>query len=224
MIPLLTRHAIQVLIDAEHTQVDIAQRTSVSVATVRRIAAETDVDDADDAALRKSRHVGRPSKAAPFADKVRGWLAEDAELPTQELLRRAKEAGYGGNRTAFYALVAGLRPPRAAPVVRFEGLPGEFSQHDFGEVDVHFVSGRHKRVRFFASRLKYSRFVAVTGGAAALETVDWVARHHAPIAAICPLRRGNGRRRCGPAGAPRPKRNARASRPAVSRGRPPGPP
>jgi transposase len=162
MIPLLTRHAIQVLVDAEHTQVDIAQRTGVSVATVRRIAAEADVDDVDDAALRRSRHVGRPSKAAPFADRVRGWLVEDAELPTQELLRRAKEAGYGGNKTAFYALVAGLRPPRAAPVVRFEGLPGEFSQHDFGEVDVRFVSGRQKRVRFFASRLKYSRFVAVT--------------------------------------------------------------
>jgi hypothetical protein len=47
-------------------------------------------------------------------------------------------------------------------VVRFEGLPGEFSQHDFGHVDVTFVDGRKKRVHFFASRLKYSRFVAVS--------------------------------------------------------------
>jgi hypothetical protein len=46
--------------------------------------------------------------------------------------------------------------------VRFEGLPGELSQHDFGHVDVSFVDGRRKRVHFFASRLKYSRFVAVT--------------------------------------------------------------
>ena len=82
--------------------------------------------------------------------------------PTQELLRRAIEAGYGGHKTAFYALVSGVRPPRATPVVRFEGLPGEFSQHDFGQVDVRFVDGRTKRVHFFASRLKYSRFVAVT--------------------------------------------------------------
>jgi hypothetical protein len=46
--------------------------------------------------------------------------------------------------------------------VRFEGLPGEFSQHDFGHVDVTFVDGRRKRVHFFASRLKYSRFATVT--------------------------------------------------------------
>jgi transposase len=83
-------------------------------------------------------------------------------LPTQELLRRATEAGYAGHKAAFYTLVAGVRPPRSTPVVRFEGLPGEFSQHDFGHVEVTFVDGRTKRVHFFASRLKYSRFVAVT--------------------------------------------------------------
>jgi transposase len=162
VIPLLIRHAIQVLLRAEHTQVDIAARTGTSVDTVQRVAAETEVDSTDDAAERRARRVGRPPKAAGFADNVRAWLADEADLPTQELLRRAKEAGYAGSKTALYALVAGLRPPRATPVVRFEGLPGEFSQHDFGHVDVRFVDGRTKRVHFFASRLKYSRFVVVT--------------------------------------------------------------
>ncbi len=46
--------------------------------------------------------------------------------------------------------------------MRFEGLPGEFSQHDFGHVDVKFVDGRKQRIHFFASRLKYSRFARVT--------------------------------------------------------------
>lgn len=46
--------------------------------------------------------------------------------------------------------------------MRFEGLGGEFSQHDFGHVDVGFLSGTEKRVHFFASRLKYSRWVEVT--------------------------------------------------------------
>jgi transposase len=90
------------------------------------------------------------------------WLKEMPELPTQELLRRAKEAGYTGSKTAFYSLVASARPGHGNVVVRFEGLPGEFSQHDFGQVDVTFVDGRKKRVRFFASRLKYSRFAAVS--------------------------------------------------------------
>ncbi len=46
--------------------------------------------------------------------------------------------------------------------MRFEGLPGEFTQHDFGHVDVRLVNGTKKRVHFFASRLKYSRHVEVT--------------------------------------------------------------
>jgi transposase len=162
MLPLLKRHEIQVLLRAGHSQKDVAARTGVSVDSVVRVRREDEVDEVDDAAARRERRIGRPSKATPFAESVRSWLGESPSLPTQELLRRAKEAGYAGHKTAFYALVAGLRAPRTAPVVRFEGLPGEFSQHDFGHVDVTFVDGRKKRIHFFASRLKYSRFVAVT--------------------------------------------------------------
>jgi transposase len=162
MLPLLKRHEIQVLLRAGHSQRDVAERTGVSVDTVVRVKREDEVTGADDRAEHRKRRIGRPSKATPFADSVRAWLAETPTLPTQELLRRATESGYSGHKTAFYALVAGLRPPRTTPVVRFEGLPGEFSQHDFGHVDVTFVDGRKKRVHFFASRLKYSRFVAVT--------------------------------------------------------------
>jgi len=162
MIPLLVRHEIQVLVRAGLSQTDVASHVGVSVRAVRRVLAEDAVTHVDNGAEHRERHIGRPSKATPFTDKVRAWLAETPTLPTQELLRRATEAGYSGHKTAFYALVAGLRPPRMTPVVRFEGLPGEFSQHDFGHVDVTFVDGRKKRVHFFGSRLKYSRFVAVT--------------------------------------------------------------
>lgn len=162
MIPLLLRHEIQVLLRAGHAQADVASRVGVAVRTVRRVLAENAVTEVDDDAERRVRGVGRPAKAAPFAAQVLAWLAEAADLPTQELLRRAKESGYTGNKTAFYAMVAGVRPARTVPVVRFEGLPGEFSQHDFGHVDVSFVDGRKQRVHFFASRLKYSRFALVT--------------------------------------------------------------
>jgi transposase len=162
MLPLLKRHEIQVLLRAGHSQKDVATRTGASLDTVRRVKLEGEVTKVDDVAERRERKIGRPSKASPFAARVTAWLAEEPELPTQELLRRATEAGYVGHKTAFYALVAGARPPRATPVVRFEGLPGEFSQHDFGHVDVRFIDGRTKRIHFFASRLKYSRFVAVT--------------------------------------------------------------
>ena len=62
----------------------------------------------------------------------------------------------------MYALVASVRPKEIKPLVRFEGLPGEFSQHDFGEVEVAFLDGSSRRIHFFASRLKYSRLIRVS--------------------------------------------------------------
>lgn len=162
MLSLLERHKIQVLLDAEFSAAEVAKRTGFSLDTVRRVRRENAVTHTDDKLERRKRRVGRPSVAAEFSERVALWLRQEPQLPTQELLRRAKEAGYTGHKTAFYALVAGARPERAAPIVRFEGLPGEFSQHDFGHVDVRFVDGRKKRVHFFASRLKYSRYAAVT--------------------------------------------------------------
>jgi transposase len=162
MISLLKRHEIQVLLKAGFSVADVAERTATSADTVRRVRKEAPVEHTDDQTERKERRVGRPSKASAMSTQVGAWLAKEPNLPTQELLRRAKDSGYAGKKSAFYSLVAGLRPPRTVPVVRFEGLPGEFSQHDFGHVDVTFVDGRKKRVHFFASRLKYSRFARVT--------------------------------------------------------------
>ena len=87
-----------------------------------------------------------------------GILLETPDLPSLEILRRVREAGYQGGKTALYHLVVSLRPKQAGPLVRFEGLPGEFSQHDFGEVDVQFRNGTRQHIHFFASRLKYSRW------------------------------------------------------------------
>lgn len=56
-----------------------------------------------------------------------------------ELLRRARNQGYTRGKSALYELVKELRPARPRLIVRFEGLPGEFSQHEFGEVDVKYI-------------------------------------------------------------------------------------
>lgn len=162
MLPLLKRHEIQVLLKAGFSAKDVAERSGASLRSVRRVQEEAAVEHTDDRAERGRRRIGRPPKAAPFVSKVVAWLAADPALPSQELLRRAKAAGYTGKKSAFYAIVAEHRSARATPVVRFEGLPGEFSQHDFGHVDVKFVDGTKKRVHFFASRLKYSRWAQVT--------------------------------------------------------------
>jgi hypothetical protein len=66
-------------------------------------------------------------------------LAVDPQLASLEILRRMRQAGYKGGKSALYAPVASLRPREVRPLVRFEGLLGEFSQHDFGEIDVEYV-------------------------------------------------------------------------------------
>ena len=89
-------------------------------------------------------------------------LTQEPELLSLEILRRARLDGlHGRQERALRAGALGAADAGAA-VVRFEGLPGEFSQHDFGQVDVRFLDGTRKRVHFFASRLKYSRWAQVS--------------------------------------------------------------
>jgi len=120
------------------------------------------VEHVDDAAERVARKIGRPSTVQTFRKQVVGILQQTPDLASLEILRRVREAGYEGGKTALYDLVASLRPKPTKPLVRFEGLAGEFSQHDFGQIEVQFLNGVRKRIHFFASRLKYSRFVRVT--------------------------------------------------------------
>jgi transposase len=162
MIDMLKRHEVQVLRRAGHTWKDIAALSCVSVRTVRRIAAETAITTIDNATERARRQVGRPSKADEYRDVLITALTEEPTLRSVELLHRARQAGYSGGKSAIYALAQTLRTKVVTPLVRFEGLPGEFSQHDFGEVRVRYQNGTEEIVHFFASRLKYSRWAEVT--------------------------------------------------------------
>jgi transposase len=95
---------------------------------------------------------------------LESWL--EAEIPTTRMLELAREdptAPYTGGASTFYRFVARLRAERdagAAPVIRFEGLPGEYVQWDWGEARVRLGGEPIKRV-FLAGRLKYSRLVGV---------------------------------------------------------------
>lgn len=141
---------------------EVAVRAEVSESTVRRIAAEDPVTDVARAAAAARRRLGRPQKVAAFEDQVRQWLEEEPRLSTVAVLARLREVGCPAGKSAVYAAVRRLRRPPAEPVVvRFEGLPGEFSQHDFGQVEVQYETGGRERRHFFASRLKYSRRVHV---------------------------------------------------------------
>jgi transposase len=159
---MLKRHEVEILLKAGHPKSEVARLSGVSLRSVHRIAEESPVVHVDDAGERAKRQIGRPSTVASFRKQVVGILEEWPDLASLEILRRVREAGYEGGKTALYALVASLRAKPVKPLVRFEGLPGEFSQHDFGEVEVEFRDGTRQRIHFFASRLKYSRYIRVS--------------------------------------------------------------
>jgi transposase len=162
VIDAMSRHEIQVLRAANMAQRAIATATNVSVRSVRRIEHEPPITTSETAALIAARRIGRPSLAASWTGVVETWLRDDHTLPGVEILRRlCDEHAYRGGKSAVYDLVRRLRRPAVAPLVRFEGVSGEFSQHDFGQVDVRYTGGAIERVHFFASRLKWSRVVHV---------------------------------------------------------------
>jgi transposase len=158
----MKRFEIQVLRAAGTPRGEVTALAGVSEQTVRRVEREEAIEDpARNDATRRAR-MGRPSKLAPFLDRVREWLEAESTLPSAVLFERLREGGCTAGKSAVYESVARLRP-KAAPELlsRFEAVPGEFSQHDFGEVLVTYLDGTQERVHFFASRLKYSRLTHV---------------------------------------------------------------
>ena len=172
------RFEIETLLKADLPKARVAEIAGVSVRTVHRVRAETETRSA--AAARTDSEVGteeppspaqvrppgsgpgRPSKTADYRELVASMLEAQPGLKTLEVLRRARLAGYDGGKTALYALVRELRPRAVRPICRFEGVAGEFTQHDFGQVRLRWRgNGQLAQVQFFCSRLKFSRFALV---------------------------------------------------------------
>jgi transposase len=148
----MKRHEVHVLKQAGLSIRETAEKTGVSPSTVKRVLNEAPVQTPDDGAVAKARGVGRPSRVEAFRKSVQEILTQEPELPTVEILHRVRLAGYEGGKTALYELVGALRPNRTTPVVRFEGIPGEFSQHDFGQVTVRYVDGSRESLHMYLHR------------------------------------------------------------------------
>jgi transposase len=160
----MTRLKTHMLLGAGLPHPDIAARVGLSTRTVDRIVKEEEPTAADLAAgkMQSGKRRGRPPMIAVHEAAVRSLLEAEPRLPGTEVLRRMRKSGYAGGRSAMLALVARVRPPEARePLVPFEGLPGEFTQFDFGEGYVTFEDGSRQKVQFFAARLKYSRYMHV---------------------------------------------------------------
>jgi transposase len=165
VIDIMTRSHVHVLAEAGVPDTEIADQLNISTRSARRIRKEAPptLGEVQANAREGAPKVGRPSKADPeLIARVQALLAETPNLRATEVLRRAKDWGYSGGRSAMAELVRRLRPALTTDTfVRYEGLPGEYGQFDFGEVVVHLAGGKRERVHFFAGRLKYSRAVHV---------------------------------------------------------------
>lgn len=160
----MTRLKVHHMAEGGTPQAAIAAKCGISVRTVERVLAEPEPTREEVAAntRRGEKRPGRPSVTSEaLIDRIRVLLAEETIAAT-EVLRRARDWGFTGSRSTMAALVKELRPTlRKEAIVRFEGLPGEYTQFDFGEANVTYADGRKDKLVFWAARMKYSRMMHV---------------------------------------------------------------
>lgn len=161
------RYMVKKLRKAKLAAATVKEVTGISERSIRRIEKEPEVETADEASFRNRRKVGRPSQLEPYKVEILAWLSEDRDpadgpMKGQEVLQRLRAKGCRVGGSTVYDYLRKIRPKESPkPIVRFEGLPGEFSQHDFGQRRVRYSDGSVEVVKFFASRLKYSRYVDI---------------------------------------------------------------
>ena len=139
----------------------IAAELGRSPTTVARVLREP----VDRPAARRRRR----SLVDPYREQIGRWVQEGLTGARMlELARADPERPYPGSHTVFRAAVREARRARAAAQavadvpVRFEGLPAEYLQVDWGEVRAFPFTRQPPATRYFlACRLKYSRWTWV---------------------------------------------------------------
>ena len=176
----MTRLKVHNMAEGGTSQADISTLTGVPIRSIQRIVAEPEptLEELRAGAQAGRPRLGRPRKAdEAMVERIRLLLNDprNAHISAMEVHRRARTWGFRGGRSQMAALVKQLRPkPKKEPVVLFEGLPGEYAQFDFGQVEITFTATGTQRVHFFAGRLKYSRYMHVV--LVSDETSETVAR------------------------------------------------
>ena len=157
----MERSTIHLLHKRGKSQREIARELGRSRATVARALAEP-VD-------RASQRRRRSKLTDPYRERIAGWVTEGLTAVRMfELARDDPERPYPGQLSAFRGAVRRERHAQAqsqaiAEVpVRFEGLPGEYLQVDWGEIRHFPFTQQEPSTRYFlACRLKYSRWTWV---------------------------------------------------------------
>lgn len=156
MLRQMERSTIQVLTRRGKSQRAIARDLGVSRTTVARVLAEP-ID-------RRPSRRKRGSVADVHRLQIEQWLAEGLSIVRMlELARADPDHPFAGGRSTFSDRVRQIRAQiereNADVVIRFEGLPGEYLQVDWGEIRRFPFSRQEPATRYFlCCRLKYSRW------------------------------------------------------------------
>ncbi|HSH83174.1 MAG TPA: IS21 family transposase [Herpetosiphonaceae bacterium] len=152
----MERSTIQLLAKRGKSQRQIAKELGRSRTTIQRVLHEP----VSHAPAKRQR----ASQVDPFRPQIEQRLQQGlSTVRMLELARSDPDQPYPGGRSVFSDMVRRIRLERdrgAADVpVRFEGLPAEYLQVDWGEVRHFPFSQQQPATRYFlACRLKYSRW------------------------------------------------------------------
>ena len=158
MIDAMDRSAVKALRKRGRSYRQIANELGCDKKTVMRIL-QAPVEQ-------RYKRVGSGSQVDAYRQQILDWLED--EVPIERMLEivQNEEEPYTGSRSVFFKRVKKLRDEwelkRSEKFIRFEGLPAEYAQVDWGEVrDFPFLREQGAVRYFFAARLKFSRFVFV---------------------------------------------------------------
>ncbi len=156
MLRQLERSTIHLLAKRGKSQRQIARELDISRTTVSR-ALQEPVD-------KQPSKRQRRSSVDPFADQLKEWIGQNLTgVRMLELARADLDHPYTGGRSVFGEYIRKVRIELQRSTtdipVRFEGLPGEYLQVDWGEVRRFPFTNQKPSTRYFlACRLKYSRW------------------------------------------------------------------
>ncbi len=159
MLGQMERGTVQVLARRGKSQRQIAKELGRNRRTIARALREP----VEQTAGKRQRG----SQVDVYRARIEQWLVEALPVVRMlELVRSDSEQPYAGSRSQFGEMVRRLRLAQTHDQavqdvpIRFEGLPGEYLQVDWGEVrGVPFTQGAPGTRYFLACRLKYSRWV-----------------------------------------------------------------
>jgi len=157
MLGFMERSTIKLLKKRGNTDTEIARILGRDRKTVRRALQEP--------AEKKLLQPKRGSIVDPYEDQILQWIQEGIPVTVMlERVRKDEQNPYSGGDSIFYQRVQLIRQEKKMTkqeaIWRFEGLPGEYLQVDWGERRQFPFTQIPQKTRYcFVGRLKYSRWI-----------------------------------------------------------------